>query len=62
LPSTAESLMQPDHPSNVELCLDCLNAKHRMAAAALKARDELAALGLDGGPRQPNNSNYPRIG
>src|SRR6476646_8842980 len=23
------------------------------------ARDELAALGLDGGPRQPNNANYP---
>jgi hypothetical protein len=34
----------------------------RPAAAAVKARDELAALGLDGGPRQPNNSNYPGIG
>ena len=33
----------------------------RPAAAAVKARDELATLGLDGGPRLPNNSNYPGI-
>ena len=31
----------------------------RLAGAAVKARDELASLGLDGSPRQPNNSNYP---
>jgi hypothetical protein len=34
----------------------------RLAAAAVKAQDELAALDLDGGPRQPNNQvNYPGI-
>jgi hypothetical protein len=33
----------------------------RLAAAAVKAHDELATLGLDGGLRQPNNSNYPGI-
>jgi hypothetical protein len=34
----------------------------RLAAAAVKVQDELAALDLDGGPRQPNDANYPGIG
>ena len=33
----------------------------RLAAAAVKVQDELAALDLDGGPRQPNDANYPGI-
>jgi hypothetical protein len=31
----------------------------RQARRAVKARDELAALGLDGPPRLPSKSNYP---
>jgi hypothetical protein len=34
----------------------------RLAAAAVKVQDELAALDLDGGTRQPNDASYPGIG
>ena len=33
----------------------------RLAAAAVKVHDELAALDLDAGPRQPNDASYPGI-
>jgi hypothetical protein len=33
-----------------------------LAAAAVKAQDELAALGLDCPPRQPKNTRYPGKG
>jgi IS30 family transposase len=50
----------PDRDQSVILVTLCPGSKSiRLARTAVKARDELAALGLDGGPRKPNNSNYP---
>jgi hypothetical protein len=38
------------------------NSPIRPAAAAVKAPDELAALGFDSGPRRPGLPNYPGKG
>jgi hypothetical protein len=38
------------------------NRSIRPAAAAVKAPDELATLGLDSGPRRPGLPNYPGKG
>src|SRR5579863_8135872 len=58
---TALGRPDTDRDQSVILVTLCPGQKIDTAGEGPPSRlsDELASLGLDGGPRQPNNSNYP---